>query len=209
MSDNEVYDLFPFLTNCSVKIITLTKDTVLFNEGEKCGVVGFLIKGKIRVYKGSETGREITLYRISQGESCILSIACILSTPIHSASAIVEEDTLLCLVTANEVRTLLSKSNEARDFVFSLFSGRLAKIMALIEDIVFQKLDKRLAKFLLNSEQNNLVHYSSHETIATELGTSREVITRLLKDFEQREIIKTSRGVIVILHRNELKKLLH
>lgn len=209
MNDSDVYDIFPFLKNYPVKIISLPKDTVLFTEGENCGIVGFVVKGKIRVYKGSETGREITLYRISQGSSCILSIACILSTPIHSASAIVEEDTVLCIVNAHDVRNLLANSDEAREFVFALFSGRLANIMTLIDDVVFQKLDKRLAKFLLNSEKNNVVHYHSHETIAIELGTSREVITRLLKDFEQRELIKTSRGTIEILHQNNLKKLLH
>ena len=143
MNNNNALALFPFLAQTNFAIHTMKAGTTVFREGEQCGLLGFIIEGTVRVYKHNESGREITLYRITAGESCILSIACIMSSPHHKASAIIEEHTTLAIVQAHDIRHLLSQSAQARDFIFALLAHRLADVVTLIDEIVFSKMDKR------------------------------------------------------------------
>lgn len=198
MNAENIISFFPFLDKTPYTLHTMPAGTTLFREGEVCGLLGFIIQGTIRVFKESEKGREITLYRITSGESCILSIACIMSSPIHKASAVVEEQTTLAVVQAHDIRHLLSYSSQARDFIFSLLAERLSDVVTLVDEIVFSKLDKRLAAFLLHQHQYNTVIQLTHEQIAVELGTAREVISRLLKDFESKGYISLQRGSVFV-----------
>lgn len=198
MNTEIIISHFPFLDKTPYTLHTMPAGMTVFREGEVCGLLGFIIHGTIRVFKESEKGREITLYRITSGESCILSIACIMSSPLHKASAMVEEQTTLAIVQAHDIRHLLSYSAQARDFIFSLLAERLSDVVTLVDEIVFSKLDKRLAAFLLNQHRCNTVIPWTHEQIAVELGTAREVISRLLKDFEAKGYITLKRGSISI-----------
>lgn len=204
MNNNNALALFPFLAQTNFAIHTMKAGTTVFREGEQCGLLGFIIEGTVRVYKHNESGREITLYRITAGESCILSIACIMSSPHHKASAIIEEHTTLAIVQAHDIRHLLSQSAQARDFIFALLAHRLADVVTLIDEIVFSKMDKRLAHFLLNNKSAHNTIHATHEHIAIELGTAREVISRLLKDFESKGYIALNRGSITIIKDTQL-----
>lgn len=190
-------NIFPFLEGVPHTLLRLPRGSMVFCEGEECGVVGFIVRGVIKVYKLAESGREITLYRIGQGESCILSMTCVLSHPMHRASAVVEEDAELWLFSANDFRRLVEVSHEARQFVFSLFSHRLADMLTLVEEIVFRRIDERLADLLLHRAHNAVVE-ATHEELAFELGSAREVVSRLLKEFEREGSVRLGRGKVVI-----------
>ncbi|HRI31527.1 MAG TPA: Crp/Fnr family transcriptional regulator, partial [Candidatus Kapabacteria bacterium] len=127
-----------------------------------------------------------------------------MSSPHHKASAIIEEHTTLAIVQAHDIRHLLSQSAQARDFIFALLAHRLADVVTLIDEIVFSKMDKRLAHFLLNNTSAHNTIHATHEHIAIELGTAREVISRLLKDFESKGYIALNRGSITIIKDTQL-----
>lgn len=202
--------MFPFLQGTRYTPMQFSRGNTIFNEGDECGVVGFIVRGVIKVYKLAESGREIALYRIGKGESCMLSLACALSYSTHRASAIVEEDVEIVVVPVNEFRRLLDNSSEARQFVFSLFSHRLADMLTLVEEVVFHRTDERLAELLLHRARNAVVE-ATHEELAFELGSAREVVSRLLKEFEKEGSVRLGRGKIVVedaelLHRKKENK---
>jgi CRP/FNR family transcriptional regulator len=199
---------FHFLHQATVHTLFMPRGSAVFTEGQGCGRLGFVFSGQIRVFKNSETGREMTLYRIGAGESCILSMSCALSYPIHQASAIVEEDAWVLTLTPQDFHNLMNTSAEARDYVFNQFADRLTNTLMLIEEIVFRRMDTRLAQYIVKHSAPPAKPdiQCTHEGLATELGTAREVISRLLKEFEQQELVELSRGNIKVLNRKGLQK---
>lgn len=195
-----------FLSSTPYSIITADAGTYMFRENEGCGRIGFILSGTVRVFKEHESGRSITLYRISEGDSCILSMSCALSNPIHQASAIVEESAVVAIVTTDNFRKLIDTSHEARDYVFSLFATRLTDILLLLEEIVFRRMDERLAALLLEhaARAGGDVIRITHEELAEEAGTAREVVTRILREFVHDGIIQGARGQITIMDRRKL-----
>ncbi len=147
------------------------------------------------MYKIGESGREITLYQIGPGETCILNASCILSQAKYPAEAITLSDCTLLMIPAKEFATLVHKNETLRNFVFGLIGERLALIMALIEEIVFGRLDERLEDYLIEKSENDEL-LTTHQNIANDLGSSREVISRLLKDFEKNGKVLLSRNRI-------------
>ena len=150
-------------------------------------------------FKTSETGRELTLYRIERGESCILSATCILHGGSFPAIAEAEGATEILLVPAPLLTRLVEENAEWRRFMFGLYSKRLENVLTLVEEVAFHHMDARLAAYLLKhaAGQRRAVT-RTHGEIAAELGTSREVVTRILKDFEAGGLIATSRGRIQV-----------
>jgi CRP/FNR family transcriptional regulator len=190
-----------FLQDVEVAESHVPAGTYLFREHEGCGRIGFVVSGSVRVFKEHPSGRSITLYRLGAGDSCILSMTCALSHPIHQASAIVEDAAVLLMITTEEFRKLVARSSEARDYVFSLFASRLTDVLLLLEEVVFQRMDERLAALLLeHSARTGLATIdTTHERLADEAGTVREVVTRILGDFARRGAIEVQRGKIAIL----------
>mgnify|MGYP000848344143 CR=1 FL=1 len=195
-----------FLDDANVIESHVPAGTYLFREHEGCGRIGFVRSGTVRVFKEHPSGRSITLYRLGEGDSCILSMTCALSHPIHQATAIVEEDATLLMITTDEFRKLVARSAEARDYVFSLFASRLTDVLLLLEEVVFHRMDERLAALLLEhaARTGTSVIDTTHERLADEAGTVREVITRILRDFAQRGAIEVQRGKIVITNKSIL-----
>jgi len=178
--------------------------TTVFWEGDRCQSLALLISGQVRVYKSGESGREITLYRFSRGEGCILTLSCIMSDTVFPAIAQVVEDTEAFIIPSAVVRDWINRHAIWRNFVCSLLAQRLAEVIATVEEIAFKRMDMRIAEFL--TDKSKLVNpvKITHQEIASELGSAREVISRILKDFEEEKIISLSRGVIQIENQQAL-----
>jgi CRP/FNR family transcriptional regulator, anaerobic regulatory protein len=211
-------ELLPFLTKESFKEIDDFFSALLFQkipankiisvEGDACNYFSFLLKGVIRVYKVGSSGREITLYRINEGGSCILTASCILSHKSFPAIAVTELDSEVLSLPANLFKDWVSKYPVWQEYVFNLVSERLADVITIVEEIAFKHVDIRLAERLNQFiiEQTNPIELT-HQQLASDIGTSREVVSRILKDFEARGVIQISRGSIKVLDTVKLKAL--
>lgn len=185
----------------------IPKGTVLLEEGDECNGVVFILNGSIRVSKIGKNGREIILYRITRGDSCILTISSILSSISFSATAMVEEDVEVLFLTASRFKTMMSQNIGLQQFVFKLLSSRLLDVMMLVEEIIFHKVDERVVEYLLqHSKNNNDTIKITHESLAAQLGTAREVVSRNLKGLEKERAIKILRGKIKVLDRSQLEE---
>jgi CRP/FNR family transcriptional regulator len=178
--------------------------TLLFLEGDKCNHLPIVLKGGIRVFKISENERDITFYKIAKGESCILTSSCIINNHQFPALAETIEDTKILFVPSSLFLTLIDESKAWRNFVFNIYNKRIANVMLTLETSVFVSMEKRLAKYLTTIFYNDYEIEVIHQDIAKELGTSREVISRLLKRFEKMELIQLGRGKISLLNPSKL-----
>lgn len=176
----------------------------VFVEGDRADAIALLISGVVRVYKIGETGREITLYRFGNGESCILTANAILSRKSFPAIATVEKEAEAVMIPADVFREWVKRHDLWREFVFDLLSERLSTVMTVVDEVVFQRMDRRVASLLLSKSGSQHPIRITHQEIAAELGSSREVISRILEDFSQRDILKPGRGTIEILDVEEL-----
>ena len=172
--------------------------TRFYQEGDRCPGIPFFLDGEVRVYKTSGSGREITLYEILPGETCILNAACILGSQQYPASAVALKDGAMLYLPEKVFHSLIGEYAEMRSFIFSLFSRRFHEIIELIEEVTFGKLDVRLEDYLIEKAENDELE-TTHQAIANDLGTSREVVSRLLKDFERRGQIALSRNHIQLM----------
>lgn len=177
----------------------------VFIEGDRVNAIALMISGVVRVYKIGETGREITLYRFGNGESCILTANAILSQKNFPAVATVEKEAEAVMIQADTFRDWVRHYDLWREFVFELLSQRLVSVMAIVEEIAFRRMDARLVSFLLErSLRSDMIHIT-HQEIAAELGSSREVVSRILEDFSAKGMLEVSRGSIHILDRQTLQ----
>lgn len=173
-------------------------------EGDTCTQLALVLSGTVRVYKVGESGREITLYRIEENESCILTASCILSQTQFPALAVTESTVRAVLIPAFILREWVKQYGVWRDYVFNLLSERLAVVIATVEEVAFRRVDARIAEFVANLALEKQEVKITHQEIAFELGTAREVVSRILKDFERENLITLSRGSIVIQNRPSL-----
>jgi len=171
----------------------------VFLEGDRIEAIALLISGVVRVYKIGETGRQITLYRFGNGSSCILTANAILSQNTFPAIATVEEDAEAVMIPAGVFREWVKRFDFWRDFVFDLLSQRLSTVMQIVDEVVFQRMDRRVASLMLDRGRSENPIRITHQEIASELGSSREVISRLLEDFIAEGSIHAGRGSIEIL----------
>lgn len=170
----------------------------VYMEGDSCGAIAFLFTGDIRVFKTAESGREITLYDIGPGETCILNASCIMTGEPYPANATAVEGGEMLLVTAPEFKRLISRYEPMMDFVFGVLGRRLTGVIMLVEEVAFGRMDERLMDYLVEKSEDGRLA-STHQKIADDLGTSREVVSRLLKEFERRGGIKLARNMIEII----------
>ncbi len=172
--------------------------THLYWEGDICSGIAFVLGGDIRVYKCGESGREITLYEIGPGETCILNASCLVGNIAYPANAVTTSTCQLLLISAHEFRRLLDTDATMRAFVFALLSQRLTEVLALVNEVAFGRLDDRLMEYLVEKSAAGLLA-ATHQKIANDLGSSREVVSRLLKDFERRGRVQLARNEIRVL----------
>jgi len=182
--------------------------TSIAADGSECGQLAIVTSGRVRVYKLSETGREITLYRIEAGDSCVLTASCIMSQMPFPAIAVTETDCEAVVLPAGQVRNWLVDSPVWSLFIFGLISRRLSEVIAVLEDIAFHHVDERVSAYLIARASNSPTFRVTHQQIAADLGTTREVISRILKDFERKGLIKGSRGQIDVLNPMGLQSLI-
>jgi CRP/FNR family transcriptional regulator len=171
----------------------------VFVEGDRVDAIALLISGVVRVYKIGETGREITLYRFGSGESCILTANAILSRQDFPALATVEQDAEAVMVPADTFRGWVKRYDLWREFVFDLLSQRILSLMVIVDEVAFRRMDARLSAYLLQRSANEHSLRITHQEIAAELGSSREVISRLLESLASQGILRSRRGAIEIL----------
>lgn len=180
--------------------------TDVFNEGDQCGAIAILLSGVVRVYKIGETGREITLYRFGDGESCILTANCILSRQQFPAIATVERDAEALMIGAADFREWVDFFPQWRHYVFDLLSRRLSTVMEVIDEVAFRRMDTRVAALLLQREKGASPIRLTHQEMAAELGTSREVVSRMLEAFAAEGLIETGRGTLTVLDASRLRQ---
>lgn len=177
-------------------IVRLQPGHQVCEQGSGCPQLALLLNGTVRVYKLAENGKEITLYRIGCGESCILTASCILSDIPFPAFAICDTAVEAVAIPSAAVREWISTSPTWRDYIFGLVATRLSNIINVVEDVAFRRMDRRIAAYLCEHFADNDNLQVTHQAIASELGTSREVVSRILKEFEQESLIQVTRGAI-------------
>ncbi len=174
-------------------------------EGDICSHLAIVLTGTVRVYKIGESGREITLYRIEEGDSCVLTASCILSETRFPALAVVESEVQVVLIPSTTLRLWMREYGVWQVYVFKLMSQRLSDLIATVEEVAFRRVDLRIAEYLLKLAADKKHITITHQEIAHEVGTAREVVSRILKDFERAEIITQSRGSITVTHPHALQ----
>jgi len=166
-----------------------------------------LLKGTVRVQQVSDTGREIVLYRVSAGESCALTTACLMGYEEYQAEGIAESDVEAVAVPRRTFDDLIAGSAEFRRFVFTAFSVRITNLFRVSEDVAFSRVDVRLAQRLLELGGEKGRIDLTHQQLAAELGTAREVISRQLNEFQRRGWIAISRGAVDVARPEALRQL--
>lgn len=196
-------DLARRLAACG-RMIELEPRDRAFTVGDDCPGFVFLIDGALKVRMVSESGREIVLYRVHPGETCVLTTACLLSGDPYPAEAIVETPSRLLLVPRGPFDDLMAEDRAFRIGVLEGFGQRLATMMATIDRAVFRPADARIAQHLLDTAHHDTV-VATHQDIAADIGSAREVVSRHLKEFERRGLIGLGRGEITLLRPDDLR----
>jgi CRP/FNR family transcriptional regulator len=170
--------------------------SVLFDERQPCSGFPLVLEGSVRVGKAAPNGREIVLYRVEPGEGCILSGGCLLGNSDYSATGVAETDVVLLRIPPALFHQLMVHFEPFRRFVFDMYGQRLAEVMELVEAVAFHRLDARLAQLLI---RRGPVVQATHQSIADELGSVREIVSRLLRSFEQRGWVRLERERVTLL----------
>lgn len=185
------------------QISTMPAGTVLFDEHQPCQGFPFILAGAVRVVKATANGRELPLYRVQPGEACIITSSCLLGHTNYNARGVAEGETTLVFLPRDQFDVLLNNLS-FRNFVFRLFTERIADLMQLVEEVAFRKLDQRLAGLLLGKGQ---VVRATHQQLADELGSVREMVSRLLKGFVEQGLVALGREQIEILDAAGLRRI--
>lgn len=180
------------------RLLALPEGTHIFGPGQAPSNFLLLLSGSIRVQQVSESGREIVLYRVTAGESCALTTACLLGYEDYRAEGIAETAIEAAAIPRSAFEELIASSSPFRRFVFQAFSARITDLCRVIDEIAFSRMDVRLAQKLLQLQNAKGDVEATHQQLATELGTAREVVSRQLNEFQRRGWLKSGRGVISI-----------
>lgn len=209
---DSLVDLYPVLATLpapdlggavrNARTITVKAGTTLFNELQPCDAFPFILSGALRIVKRAENGREILLYTVGPGDACVVSAACLLGRSPYNAVGIVQEDCELLMVPAAAFDALMAIKG-FREAIFALFSQRVLDLMQLVDAVAFQKLDARLARVLIARGPEIAV---SHQALADELGTVREMVTRILNGFADRGLVVLGRGSVRVVDAAGLKR---
>jgi len=183
-------------------IVTLPAGTPLFGEGSVCKQFPLVLEGSIRVAKVGD-GRELQLYRVTPGESCVLTSSCLVGGRDYPATGVVESDVRLVVLPRSAFDELLATHPPFRQYVFGLFAERLTEMMALVEAVAFHKLDRRVAGALLG---HGRVVEMTHQQLADAVGSVREIVTRVLRSFADQGLVKLGRGSIEVLDAAGLRR---
>ena len=176
--------------------VALPAGTVVFRPGSPCERFLFVLDGSVRVQMIGESGREIVLYRVAGGDSCVLTTACLLAHEPYPAEGVAETAVRARVLPAAGFERLMGMDAAFRRFVFAAYGSRIAGLLALVQEVAFRRVDLRLARLLLAHGPEVAM---THERLATELGTAREVVSRQLKEFERRGLVRLGRGGLAVV----------
>jgi len=186
----------------------LPAGSYFYREWDVCPHFAIVVAGDIRVYKRGGMGREVTLYHVCDGEPCLVNLLCVMLNQPAMANAQVECDTSAITFPAAPIREWMGDSVALRNYVFEALSARMVNVMTLVEEIAFQRMDSRLATLLLKRFGQEVTLLATHEEIAAELGTAREVVSRLLREFARRGAIDMSRGHVELRDPDILRQIM-
>lgn len=187
----------------------VSKGTVVHNGSADCTGLLLLKSGQLRAYILSDEGREITLYRLFDMDMCLFSASCIMRSIQFEIIIEAEKDTELWIIPADVYKNIMNESAPAANYTNELMASRFSDVMWLIEQIMWKSLDKRVAAFLLKEAaiEGTYELKITHETIANHLGSHREVITRMLRYFQNEGMVRLSRGMVAVLDEKKLRAL--
>ena len=181
--------------------IKIPEGAVVFAPGTDVPSVPMVVSGKVRVFSPDESGHEITLYEITPGETCVLAASSVLAGNRYPAMAIADADTEAWVIPVDAFLDEFSKNERFRAFVFNALNARLSTVMGLVHDVAFKRMDQRLAGYLLRRSVQDSVVQETQESIASQLGTAREVVSRILNEFEAGGMVETGRGNVRVIDR--------
>lgn len=216
----EIMEVLPFIEELNVEEQQLLlKNTYemkypagqyLVENGLMCENVYVVLEGLIRIYNVSEEGREITYYRVGSGETCLFTMGCILEHKPFDAMAQVEKASRVLAIPGYIFEELMNMNPGFRNYVIKRLLMTITDLMMLTEEVTFHSMNKRLASFLINAkhQQGGQTIKATHEFISQELGTAREVVSRMLKELEKKEILLLSRGKILLKDMKALERFL-
>lgn len=203
MDPDKLFSLFSFEKElldelADSEILEFNTGTVILKERQFIKVIPLVLEGSVKLRKQDPAGREIVFYHIEPGESCILSITSCLNEKESQAEAIIEKKTRILVIEASKIRSWMERFPTWRRFVFRLYYERMAELMGLLDLVIFKSVDTRLIRYLKEKAVQSEVEVT-HQQLAGQLGTAREVISRLLKQMEKDQLISLERGKIKIL----------
>ncbi|MFN3208865.1 MAG: Crp/Fnr family transcriptional regulator [Roseovarius sp.] len=191
----------------TARIVRLEAGRQVFGPGNVPDRLFLLYDGRLRVSQGSEGRREIVLYRVEAGDSCVLTTACMLAEEAYTAEGIAETDLTAVVLPKADFDRLVAEEESFRKFVFAAYSKRLIDLLRVVDDVAFGRIDMRLAERLLELAGDGTEVAATHQDLAAELGTAREVISRVLADFQKRGLVQQARGRVALLDRPALRAL--
>ena len=187
----------------------IQKGTVIHNGGMDCTGLLLVKSGQLRAYILSDEGREITLYRLFDRDICLFSASCMLRSVQFDITIEAEKDTSLWIVPPEVYREIMEESAPAANYTNEIMAARFSEVMWRMEQVMWKSMDKRIAAFLLEEAaiEGTARLSLTHETIARHLGTHREVVTRMLRYFQEEGLVKLSRGAVELQDERELERL--
>lgn len=185
------------------------KGTRVYSSERECLGMLFVMQGEMRTYLLSEEGREVTLFRIYPNDLCVLSASCVISQISFDTQMSAQKDTEALIIPPNIVLLLKEKNLSVRCFLYELATKRFSDVMWAMQQILFKRLDQRLALFLMQESQRlgtDTIHMT-HEQIAQQISSAREAVARMLKQFSEDGLVELKRGAIRLLDQKGLKAL--
>ena len=182
---------------------------LIYSKYKSCSGIVLVLNGQLRSFMSSLSGKEITLFRLFQNDLCILSSSCVYQNLSYDISLQAEENSSLIIIDGNLFKEVSNKNLSVQKFILEITQSKLSEIMWVLEQVVFFSLEHRLSDYLINQYylKDSIKIYITHESIANDLGSSREVISRMLKKFEKDNLIEMARGYIKIIDIKSLKLL--
>lgn len=174
-----------------------------------CSGLIIIISGSLRTYMMNENGKQITLYRLFDKDICLFSASCIMKDITFDVYIDCEKNVTALLIPIDQYKNIVEESRTILDYTNRILTSRFSEIMWIFEQIAFHSLDKRLAYYLIEQSYNedaDFLNYT-HEKIANDLGTAREVVSRMLKYFELENMVELKRNKIIIIDKNKLSEI--
>ena len=217
MSNNKQYlETLPFWNNLSKEekenilsfsiVQSYKKGSFIHTQEDTCLGLIYVLEGNIRVYMVSEEGKEITLYHIKENEVDVLSASCVVNQITFDTELIAKEDSTLLIVPVTILSPLKDSNIHVRSYIYEVLAERFSDVMWTLQQVLFLKMDQRIATYLLDvsNTSNSLSIHTSHEDIAQEINSAREVVARVMKHLQDDGLVEMKRGVITILDKKRL-----